>query len=140
MIDIIVLVIIVCILLVYANKPKRGLVKKPKKVRDYTPPPLTEENHLIVYRYNKTQYLRSPEWEVKRQQILARASNQCELCQKVTNLQVHHIRYTNLFREPLSDLAALCNICHTAIHNKFGYPNSIADYDNFYGPIDRDCL
>ena len=94
---------------------------------------------LNIYRYNKHQYLISPEWEAKRKQALKAANYSCQLCKAETDLHVHHISYKNLFRENLEDLAALCSDCHTYIHSIHGYPNTVEEYNNFYGPINIDA-
>ena len=60
--------------------------------------------------YNK--YMRSPEWEEKRQAVLARAKGKCERCGERGLLQVHHLHYVTFKREPLTDLEALCEDCH----------------------------
>lgn len=61
-------------------------------------------------------YLKSPEWEAKRQQALERDNRECRGCGCKKNLQVHHIRYDNLGHEPLNDLTTLCAECHKAVH------------------------
>lgn len=93
---------------------------------------------LNIYRYNKHQYLISPEWKTKRKQALKAANYSCQLCKAETDLHVHHISYKNLFRENPEDLAALCSDCHTYVHSIHGYPNTVEEYDNFYGPINID--
>lgn len=96
--------------------------------------PTDDAADLALYRYNKHQYLQSPEWAAKRKAALARAHYECEMCCTPTNLHVHHITYHNLYREKPNDLVALCPSCHTRIHDKYGYPNSIKDYKDFHGP------
>jgi 5-methylcytosine-specific restriction endonuclease McrA len=105
------------------------------KPKPHTPNPHTEAADLALYRYNKHQYLQSPEWAAKRKAALARAHYECEMCCTPTNLHVHHITYRNLYREKPNDLVALCPACHTRIHDKYGYPNSIKEYKDFHGPI-----
>jgi 5-methylcytosine-specific restriction endonuclease McrA len=61
-------------------------------------------------------YLKSPEWESKRQQVLSRDGHQCRGCGRTKGLQVHHLRYDNLGHEPLLDLTVLCADCHKAVH------------------------
>ena len=102
-----------------------------------TPTELTAAE-LNIYRYNKHQYLISPEWKAKRKQALKAANYSCQLCKAETDLHVHHISYKNLFRENPEDLAALCSDCHTYVHSIHGYPNTVEDYNNFYGPINID--
>lgn len=58
-------------------------------------------------------YLRSPEWQAKRQQVLARAKGKCEKCNRqAARLEVHHLHYRNFGHEDLMDLRALCEWCH----------------------------
>lgn len=69
-------------------------------------------------------YLRSPEWQQKRQQVFERARKNansdnkfgvCEVCgyKPWKNcLQVHHKTYENIYNEPLEDLILLCPNCH----------------------------
>ena len=80
------------------------------------------------FKYTKAHYMQSPEWKHKRALVLARDNFQCRICSSPSNLQVHHLSYKNLYHEPLSDLATLCGDCHTAIHNKYGYPVTYQDY------------
>lgn len=61
-------------------------------------------------------YLKSPEWEAKRQQVLQRDNHKCRGCGCQRPLQVHHITYANLGHEPLDDLTTFCDSCHAAIH------------------------
>lgn len=93
---------------------------------------------LNIYRYNKYQYLISPEWKAKRKQVLKAANYSCQRCKAETDLHVHHISYKNLFRENPEDLVAICSDCHTYIHSTYGYPNTVEEYNNFYGPINVD--
>lgn len=90
---------------------------------------------LALYRFNKHQYLNSPEWRRKRLAALSRAHYSCEMCHASTNLHVHHVSYKNLYREKPQDLVCVCPSCHTKIHEKHGYPSSLKDYHNFHGPI-----
>lgn len=60
-------------------------------------------------------YLRSPEWRVRREQVIAKAGNRCQQCRAYgVPLEAHHLRYTNLGAEPDEDLAVLCKTCHQA--------------------------
>lgn len=113
--------------------------KTPPEPRVTTPTPNnTPATELNIYRYNKRQYLISPEWKAKRKQVLKAANYSCQRCKAETDLHVHHISYKNLFRENPEDLVALCSDCHTYIHSTYGYPNTVEEYNNFYGPINVD--
>lgn len=89
---------------------------------------------LALYRYNKYQYLQSPEWSTKRKATLKAADYKCQMCNSATDLHVHHTTYKSLYREKPEHLVALCSHCHTLVHNKYGYPKSLKDYEDFYGP------
>lgn len=61
------------------------------------------------------QYLCSPEWNGLRNAVLDRSCGKCEKCGRQAS-QVHHLTYIRKYREHLSDLQALCEQCHEAIH------------------------
>ena len=89
---------------------------------------------LALYRYNKHQYLLSPEWATKRKAVLKAANYECQMCNSATDLHVHHINYKSLYREKPSDLVCLCSHCHKLVHTKYGFPQSLQEYETFYGP------
>jgi 5-methylcytosine-specific restriction endonuclease McrA len=64
-------------------------------------------------------YLLSPKWQAKRKQVLRRASYRCEQCGKRARLDVHHKTYERIFNEALTDLQALCRLCHKGKHSWF---------------------
>jgi 5-methylcytosine-specific restriction endonuclease McrA len=57
-------------------------------------------------------YLESAAWEKRRALVLERAGHRCEVCGAEPPLHVHHLTYERCFREPLSDLKAVCPECH----------------------------
>lgn len=63
-------------------------------------------------------YLTSRTWYEKRQQVLARARGVCEMCGKANvPLEVHHVVYAGKWGdEDLSDLLAVCPMCHAEAH------------------------
>lgn len=63
-------------------------------------------------------YLGSAFWAERRQHIIERAGGICEKCGKRPATQVHHQTYIRVFSELPSDLAALCDRCHSEIHRK----------------------
>ena len=105
-----------------------------KTTPESTPPPfkgtLTADQELALFRQQKQVYLHSTTWKKKRQQALNR-DKACTQCGTCSNLQVHHLRYTNLGHEPLSDLITLCDTCHTLRHQSVGFPQTYADYMQF---------
>ncbi len=65
-------------------------------------------------------YLRSPRWRwFLRPLRIWLDGGRCRLCNRNTNLQVHHRSYAHLrdwwWRE-LADLTTLCNSCHSNHH------------------------
>lgn len=76
---------------------------------------------------NKTAYhayLRSPQWQAKRQRMLAKAKNRCQVCNGTEQLQVHHRTYKNIGSEYLADLVVLCRNCHALFHGKLPIPKT----------------
>lgn len=63
------------------------------------------------------QYLRSPEWAVKRQKILVRCKGVCEGCAEARATVVHHLTYEHVGRELLFELVGLCKPCHDIAHD-----------------------
>ena len=109
-------------------------LKKPLPIQEPILDKHVEAADLALYRYNKYQYLQSPEWATKRKQALTQAHHHCCMCNSSRNLHVHHISYKNLYKEPLSDLAVVCASCHTLIHSTSGFPQTVSEYNSFYGP------
>ena len=63
-------------------------------------------------------YLRSPQWQVVRLQVLRRDRWRCTRCGDTQSLEVHHRTYERFGHEHLSDLQAICTDCHRAIHRR----------------------
>ena len=115
--------------------------KRKKKKKQYQRPYTTFESLMVgqandefykKYRKDKKQtkskkkvkpkrsykeYLKSDTWKIKRDKVIKRAKNKCEVCNTNRAWQVHHITYKRIFRERLSDLVATCETCHKAEHN-----------------------
>ena len=80
----------------------------------------------MIYKYK--QYLKSTQWQLKRQQVFNRAlknansKNKYGVCEKCGYepykecLQVHHLNYDNVYNEHLEDLILLCPYCHKDVH------------------------
>lgn len=62
-----------------------------------------------------TEYLKSKEWQARREKVLRRDSYICQACLERRATQVHHLSYKHRGREPLFDLVAVCDECHEAI-------------------------
>ena len=63
-------------------------------------------------------YLASPQWHTKRQLVIRRANGVCEGCGTNRATQVHHTTYEHVGDEFLWELRAVCDDCHSRIHNK----------------------
>jgi 5-methylcytosine-specific restriction endonuclease McrA len=59
-------------------------------------------------------YLASPAWAELRRLVLIRDNHRCIACGRTSDLEVHHLTYARMGREPLSDLITLCHPCHEA--------------------------
>ena len=70
-------------------------------------------------KYKKYQdYLKSDLWKKLRDKVLERDNYLCQSCRKQPAQEVHHLRYDNLYCEPLEDLQSLCQTCHRDIHEQ----------------------
>lgn len=65
------------------------------------------------YYFNK--YLKSDEWQHKRQLIMGYYNWTCQECGAEAK-DLHHITYDNIFKEKFEDLQPLCRNCHTKKH------------------------
>jgi 5-methylcytosine-specific restriction endonuclease McrA len=65
-------------------------------------------------RYNE--YLETPEWAARRDAVLRRDNYLCRGCRINRAVQVHHLTYDRVGREPLFDLVSVCLACHESIH------------------------
>lgn len=85
--------------------------KKPSK----RTPSRKQELQDMPYR----KYLFTQEWRSKRQRVLARAGNRCQVCNSAQQpLNIHHRTYERRGREKLGDLLVLCRRCHETFHQK----------------------
>lgn len=65
------------------------------------------------------EYLKSPEWKLRRKIALDHAGHRCQLCNsKRQPLNAHHRTYENLGRELAADIVVLCETCHAKHHDK----------------------
>ena len=68
---------------------------------------------------NYREYIESDIWEKKRQERLDLAGERCELCNRSSNLDVHHRTYERFGGdEKMSDLIVLCRTCHSNFHDR----------------------
>lgn len=62
-------------------------------------------------------YLLTPQWQAKRQLVLARDQYTCVGCGIRKAEQVHHLTYDHVGNELLFELASLCKPCHDICHH-----------------------
>lgn len=64
-------------------------------------------------------YIRvSPIWETLREQRLLKDDYHCKRCGTPFNLQVHHVKYPDVWgEESINDLVTLCDTCHSSVHS-----------------------
>jgi hypothetical protein len=83
----------------HAELTKRS-IRRPKGVGDYQ------------------LYLRSKEWQDRRQMMFELRGKKCELCGSFEDrLQIHHLHYRTLYKETSQDLMILCQNCHQHWHD-----------------------
>lgn len=63
------------------------------------------------------QYLKTDHWQSVRKNALRHARYRCQLCNKQAPLYVHHRTYERRGEELLSDVIALCQLCHEKHHD-----------------------
>ena len=63
------------------------------------------------------EYLLTEHWQEVRRGALKRAKHKCQLCNKSSNLHVHHRTYENRGCEDISDVIVLCRECHEKHHD-----------------------
>jgi 5-methylcytosine-specific restriction endonuclease McrA len=64
-------------------------------------------------------YIKSPQWAARRDALLAQADWVCTDCKAHKATDAHHRTYQRAGCEPLSDLEALCSVCHGERHGIF---------------------
>lgn len=70
------------------------------------------------------EYLRTDEWKVRRDEMLERAGESCQVCNRSNRLEVHHRTYERRGNEAPEDLTVLCQECHGLFHRHRGMPVS----------------
>ncbi|MGN6556069.1 MAG: HNH endonuclease, partial [Verrucomicrobiota bacterium] len=71
-------------------------------------------------------YLKSAEWQQKRQLVLARVQGICEGCRSAVATEVHHLTYADVGSEFLFQLVAMCRPCHDRFHTPPPQPAAAA--------------
>jgi 5-methylcytosine-specific restriction endonuclease McrA len=93
---------------------KRGIrTRPPGHRRRYMP----DRDFSSMYRW----YMKSPQWQKKREEALALRGSSCERCGRDGTphnpMHVHHRNYLRLGYEDVGrDLLILCEECHDLVH------------------------
>lgn len=67
---------------------------------------------------NEDDYRQTPTWLALRDRTLLRDGYRCKHCGSAMHLEVHHIKYPEVWgEERLDDLITLCHDCHESLHN-----------------------
>lgn len=73
-------------------------------------------------------YLKSKEWEQRRQEYFTKNGYKCSVCSSQHIIQLHHLNYNRLGYEKDGDLICLCSECHKLLHTyKDQYLERIGD-------------
>lgn len=65
-------------------------------------------------------YLKSPQWAAKREAYFLKNGKRCQACFTIYGpIQLHHMTYEHLGREPFADLVALCAKCHREVESLY---------------------
>lgn len=90
------------------------------------------------FRRNYTEYIKSEEWERKREEAFMFHGRSCKKCGKTRSLHVHHMTYVRLKNELMQDLCILCTLCHGEYHkiNKTVSISSTEAFLTLTGPVD----
>ena len=114
----ILLVIAIILLIDYKGRTKEF---KPKVSYVFS-----ESYKLEQFRLLKKEYISTQSWKTKKAKALELANNQCTHCGSKNNLNVHHdYGYKLIPNEPISCLRVLCSHCHTRLHEKYGYRQTL---------------
>lgn len=85
--------------------PKAGPVTVTKKGATYVMPSYED-------------YISSRGWEIRRADYFAGHPRKCQACGSTVQIQLHHKTYARMGRELDSDLVALCQKCHSEVHER----------------------
>lgn len=93
----------------------------------------------VQYKYmNSTEYrsyLESDHWQHLRLKKLKR-SRACWCCRSERKLEVHHIRYRQLYDVTVNDLRVLCAFCHDLYH-AYQKKRPLATWEDLLGKVKR---
>jgi len=65
-------------------------------------------------------YINSPMWETRKNQYYQKHSRRCAACSTAAHIQLHHMDYSKIGREPDEHLIPLCGPHHLEFHERYG--------------------
>lgn len=83
--------------------------------------PIKRSFNQFMSAQDKYAYMFSDKWFNLRSAVFERDNYTCQSCGSTHLLRCHHIDYSRLGDEFLSDLITLCDTCHTNLHKQLGY-------------------
>ena len=76
------------------------------------------ESGLTQKQWYSKIYLKSEHWKLLRQSKFSECGKHCEICGKTTTIEVHHLRYREIYDVLTSDLQVLCKKHHSEQHKR----------------------
>lgn len=84
-------------------------------------PKLPPGNDVRIDRETYRRYMASEAWRIRRRRYFDKRKARCRACGKFgmpgVRIELHHLSYEHLGKEPNTDLAPLCVSCHTDVHD-----------------------
>lgn len=99
-------------------------IRKPRPGEPYKQMFIKEVNGIRWYtqcQLNEDDYMNTSDVWMRLRRRKLQINPICEHCQSPFNVQVHHLRYPEVWgEEQIEDLMTLCDSCHTKIHKPKG--------------------
>lgn len=73
---------------------------------------------IIPKKYKK--YIKSGFWKQRKKHFYQRNKKQCQACDSIKNVDLHHLLYKEYGNEKDEHLVALCRDCHQEFHDIYG--------------------
>ncbi len=100
----------------HQQPPAKGTKSESVAVADYLYKAWLEYiDGLDKQTYSET-YLKTEHWKYFRRLAYSHYNNNCQLCGKDKDLNLHHKHYNTLGRESFADVILLCGKCHQKQH------------------------
>ena len=107
---------------------KREEIKpyKPEYKHLYIKSSTSPNDKYTSARIGEDDYLQTGVWAELRERRLRKDRYICQHCGSAVNVEVHHIRYPEVWgEEDMKDLVTLCDKCHEQIHSAKRIKNTV---------------